>query len=245
VTLPRFLVSPEALAGTSTVLTGEELHHLRVRRLRVGGRLVLSDGSGHERPGKITALNRDGAVIRLMEEPAITAIPAVELALAQAVLKGERLDLVVEKATELGVEELLLFVSERTIVRPRAERRTRWERVARGAAKQSQRRSLPVLTGPVMFDEVLHRTELVRLLFWEGPAAEALATVHAQQPTASRILAVVGPEGGFTPREVAAAVDAGFHTVGLGTRILRAETAAIAAISLCQFLWGDLGRRTA
>jgi 16S rRNA (uracil1498-N3)-methyltransferase len=244
VTLPRFLVSPTALAGTSTVLTGEELHHLRVRRLRVGGQLVLSDGSGHERAGTIAALNRDGAVIRLLEEPTATAIPAIELALAQAVLKGERLDLVVEKATELGVAELLLFISERTVVRPRADRRTRWERLARSAAKQSQRPTVPIVTGPLSFHDVLRRTEPLRILFWEGPAAGAIETLHAQQPHAPRMLAVVGPEGGFSSSEVAAALDAGFHTVGLGRRILRAETAAIVAATLCQFLWGDTSRRT-
>jgi len=242
VSVPRFVVDSEALSATRVVLTGPQLHHLRARRLRVGSKLVLADGLGRQRHGVVTAIDRRQAMIRVTEEQPSDRDSSLRLTLAQALLKGDKLDWVIEKATELGVAELVLFTSERTVGRAGVERAARWTRVARGAAQQCQRSTLPLIIGPVPFDQVVDRDgATLRLFFWEQEVPGGLAAVQRQHPKVSSVLAVVGPEGGFSAREAAQAAAAGFRLVGLAPRILRAETAAVAAATLCQFLWGDLG----
>jgi 16S rRNA (uracil1498-N3)-methyltransferase len=237
---PRFLVSPEVLSGARAVLTGEELHHLRVRRLQTGSQVVLSDGHGHQRMGVLVALERQQAVITLQPDIPPLRESHLRLVLAQAALKADKMDLIIEKATELGVSEIVVFNCERSIGHPSPQRQARWQRIARAAVKQSQRSTAPALVGPTSFEQLLSRPEPLRLLFREGDLVTNLADVNGA-PEA--ILAVVGPEGGLSAAEVEQASARGFHAVGLGPRTLRAETAAVVAAVLCQFLWGDLNRR--
>ncbi len=242
-TLPRFLVVPEALASVHTVLTGPDLHHLRVRRLRAGSEVILADGLGRQRQGVVVSVDRRQAVIRLTNALPVQRESTLHLVLAQALLKRDKLDLVIEKATELGTTEIVVFTSERSVLQADGDRRARWGRVARSAAQQCQRSTLPRIAGPLSFDDLLSScADGLRLLFWEEQVPGSLAHVHRQHAGAVSILAVVGPEGGFSTAEAARAAAAGFHLVGLAPRILRAETAALAAVTLCQFLWGDLGR---
>jgi 16S rRNA (uracil1498-N3)-methyltransferase len=237
---PQFLVSPELLSGTRALLTGPELHHLRVRRLHTGSEVILSDGSGHQRMGVVVALDRQQAVIAFKPDLPPLRESHLRLVLAQAALKADKMDLIIEKATELGVSEIVVFNCERSLGHPSLHRQARWQRIASGAVKQSQRSSAPALVGPIPFEQLLWRTEPLRLLFWENEFAASLADVNG---ASEAILAVVGPEGGFSAAEVEQASVRGFHPVGLGPRTLRAETAAVAAAALCQFLWGDLNRR--
>jgi 16S rRNA (uracil1498-N3)-methyltransferase len=246
VTLPRFLVDTEALRSARTVLTGPELHHLRVRRVRVGSELYLADGRGQQRRGMLVALDRHRAVIQLTDDRPVERESPLHMVLAQAVLKGNKLDLVIEKATELGISELLLFSGERTVGRVSSDRHLRWQRIARSAAKQCQRSTVPGIVGPVPFTDLLARHEgALRLFFWEESPPDGLTAVREAHPEAGSVLAAVGPEGGFSPAEATRAAAAGFRLIGLAPRILRAETAALVAVTLCQFLWGDFGRRVA
>jgi 16S rRNA (uracil1498-N3)-methyltransferase len=239
VAIPRFFVSPEALSSTGTaILTGGELHHLRVRRLRVGSELVLCDGIGRQRRGIVAALDHRRAVIRVTANDLPDRESALRLVLAQALLKADKLDLVIEKATELGVSELLVFTCERSVSRAAADRRPRWNRVARSAAKQCQRSTVPRIEGPMALEDVLRRTDPLRLFFWEARTSGGFPTVEAS--SVGSVLTVVGPEGGFSVVEAERAAHAGFRIIGLAPRILRAETAAVVAVTLCQFLWGDL-----
>lgn len=242
VTVPRFLVSHEALQNSSTVLTGPELHHLRVRRLGIGSDLVLFDGIGHQRHGVVTALDRRQAWIHFADEDLAQPESPLRLVLAQAALKASKLDLVIEKATELGVRELVIFTSERSVPLATTPRRERWNRLTESAAKQCQRSTVPTVRGPISFDHLLReQRDALRLVFWEGARAGRLPTLARSHHPCASVLAVVGPEGGFTAREAEHAAAAGFEVIGLAPRILRAETAAIVALALCQFLWGDLG----
>jgi 16S rRNA (uracil1498-N3)-methyltransferase len=243
VTLPRFLVAPQALSGPHAVLTGPQLRHLRARRLRVGSELVLADGAGRQRWGVVVRIDRHQAMIQMSDAQAAQRDSALHLTLAQAVLKSDKLDWVIEKGTELGVSEFVVFDCERTVGRAAGDRPVRWGRLARSAAQQSQRSRLPSITGPVAFEDVIaRRSEALRLLFWEQEQPGSLAEVHRQRPDASSVLAIIGPEGGFSTAEAQRAAAAGLQLVGLGPRILRAETAAVAAVAVCQFLWGDLGQ---
>ena len=243
--VPRFLVSHDALENRSTVLTGAELHHLRVRRLRTGSALILFDGGGHQRRGIVTALDRRQARVQFLDANMAQPESPLRLVLAQAALKASKLDLVIEKATELGATELVIFTCERSIQPLTPVRAERWIRIATSAAKQCQRSTVPRVRGPIRFEELLREEPAaLRLLFWEHAIAGTLPTLAHRHPSCASVLAVVGPEGGFTAHEAASAEAAGFETIGLAQRVLRAETAAIIALALCQFLWGDLGGRT-
>ena len=243
-TLPRFVVPSAALHGVSCVLTGDTLRHIRARRLRVGSRLVLADGAGTAREGVVAQVDRTQAVVNLRPTVTETRESPLHLVLAQGVLKGDKPDLVVEKATELGVHEIVFFTSERTVGRAAAERQGRWTRIARSAAQQSQRTTLPNIRGPVPLDEVLaYPVRGLRLFFWEGMASSGPIRDREARSEVSDVIVVVGPEGGFTTDEAARAANAGFEVVGLSPRILRAETAALVAVTLAQFLWGDLASR--
>ena len=243
--VPRFLVPSAAMRGSSCVLAGETFRHLRARRLRVGSRLVLTDGVGTARDGVVAQVDRRQAVVNLSPAVAETRESPLHLVLAQGILKRDKLDLVVEKATELGVHEILFFTSERTVGRVASERQARWTRVARSAAEQSQRTTVPDVRGPLPLEQVLaYRTTALRLFFWEGTSTSSLLAARARCSDTSDMLVVVGPEGGFSADEARRAADAGFDVVGLSRRILRAETAAMVAVTLAQFLWGDLASPT-
>ena len=224
------------------VLTGPELHHLRVRRLGVGTPIVLFDGCGNQRQGIVTAVDRRQAWIQFTHEDIAPSESPLRVVLAQAVLKATKLDIVIEKATELGVQELLLFTAERSVSHTTAVRMERWHRIAESAAKQCQRSTVPSIRGPIAFAALLREPSAsLRLFFWEAAPHLTLDAVARRHRQCASVLAVVGPEGGFTAREADLAEAAGFQVVGLSRRILRAETAAIVTLALCQFLWGDLG----
>jgi len=241
-TLPRFLVTQDALATRRTILSGPELRHLRVRRLRVGSTVILADGSGSQRYGTVIDLTRQQAIIDLIEPQTEPCESPLRLVLALALLKADTIDLVIEKVTELGVTEVLLFTSTRSVVREAsAHRLARWHRIARSATKQCQRNTIPPVSALFSFDTLLNRkSESLRLLFWEGAPDASRGKPMVLAEDIDSALAVVGPEGGFTHDEVQRAANAGFHVTGLGPRTLRAGTAGIAAVTICQFLWGDL-----
>lgn len=233
----RFLVTPELLSEARAVLTGAELHHLQVRRLRLGDEVILSDGLGHERKGVLVALDRGHATVNFGGEAAVPRESILRLVLAQAALKGDKMDVVIDKVTQLGVSEIVVFTCERSLGRASPDRQARWQRIARSATKQCQRSTVPAITGPISLDQLLARAEPLRLLFSERESAGRLADLR-ESPDA--VLAVAGPEGGFSAIEQEQAAVRGFRAIGLGPRTLRAETAAVVAVALCQFLWGDL-----
>lgn len=243
----RFLVSPAELDGEEVRLQGAELRHLRARRLAPGAEIVVVDGRGRERHATVLAVRRSEAVLRFDEDQTRAARVVespLQLTLAQAALKADKLDFVVEKATELGVTDIVIFISSRCVARPISERRRRWERLAQSATKQCGRTHVPSIRGPMSFDEFLGEERRgPGLLFWEGAPEHHRLLSTAEPRTLESVVATVGPEGGFSLEETEAAGRAGFQIVSLGPRILRAETAALVATTLCQSLWGDLSTR--
>ena len=244
--MPRFFVPARDIAGGEARLQGNEFRHLqRVLRLREGDHVTLFDDAGQEHTGVITSLSPRVAAVRI----SATTTPAREsplaIALYQGVPKGPKMDLVVEKATELGACEITAFTSAfSTVAAPvAAGRRERWQRIALAAAKQCGRTVVPAVGPTLTFVEVLAQggSADLRLLFFEGPGRRALAALDATPITPVRAAIVIGPEGGFSRDEADAARAAGFALVGLGPRILRTETAALVALTLVQARWGDLG----
>jgi 16S rRNA (uracil1498-N3)-methyltransferase len=234
---PRFLVPDGAIAGKSAVLTGNERHHLRVRRIREGDAIELFNDQGQVFHGVVTALTNARAEIAVCEHTAAARESPLDLTLAVAALKADKLDLVIEKATELGVTRVVVFTSERSLGRPAVSRIQRWRRIAVSAAKQCGRSRVPAVEGPEPLGNIATRRADVRLVCWER---ESGAPSGPLPQRASSVLLVVGPEGGFTNDEIARLRDGGLTSVSLGLRILRGETAAIAAVVLAQARWGDL-----
>ncbi len=244
---PRVFVRPEAVLGDRVRFEPDEARHLgRVRRVRPGDLVDATDGAGHLYTVRVTALDEAGAwgTIEGRSEPGRESPCAITL--AQAVLKGDRMAWLVQKATELGVARIVPMETARVVARaaPGAMPHRRWERIAREAVKQSGRVVVPVVERPRSFADAAREApgHDLALLCWEG--GDSTLTLDRAVPAScrpARLLLLVGPEGGFTPEEVALAERSGARPVSLGPRILRAESAGLAAVALCQYRFGDLG----
>jgi 16S rRNA (uracil1498-N3)-methyltransferase len=234
----RLFVPDAASEAPRVRIVGAPLRHLHTLRLGPGARLVLFDGAGAEHEvelSRVAARAAEGVIVATRRP---NREPAFGLVLAPALLKGDRMDLVVEKATELGVRRIAPFVSRHVV--GRGARLERWRRIAASAAEQSGRTQVPAIDAPVELAALVRAVwPPLRVLAWEG---ERTASFDELPATAAAAIAVVGPEGGFAADEVDAARDAGFMTVALAPRILRAETAAIVTAALCLHRWGDVGR---
>lgn len=256
----RFFAPPSAFAadGATVVLSQDEAHHLRkVLRLKAGDTVFVFDGRGKEYAccvpeGRESGRGGDVAVVLEVEtqvEPARPESP-LDLSLAVALLKSEKFDLVVQKATELGVNRIMPVMTKRADVRvhnaSEATKRTlRLQRLALEAAKQSGRAHVPLVDAPLDFTELTATPAASdwaerRLMFAERGGRGLAETFSEWSALPRRVTALVGPEGGWDDDEMAQAQDAGWDVITLGGRILRAETAAIVVAALLQHLSGDL-----
>lgn len=239
----RFFIDPAAIQGQGATLTGADAHHLhKVLRLTTGDHVELFDGRGMVYQARIDGL--DPGLVKLTLLAASDTPPdRLAIHLGQAMLKGKKMDLVVQKCTELGVRSLLPYTSQHTKTpAPGTEKIARWQRIIQESCKQCNQPWPPVCRPAQTFTELLASATgfELRLICWEQPGAPALSGIVGQLAPPRSILVLVGPEGGFSPEEVAAALQAGFLPIGLGRRILRAETAAIAVIALLQYIFNDL-----
>ena len=223
----RFFVEPGTVSGERLALPAAIAHQVtRVLRLHDGERIVLLQNDGRE---AVCRLDGDDLVVEVRQ--AAGGEPRHRLTVCQALLKGDALEGVIRHGTEIGIARFRLFVSERCVAREMSARKLeRLRAIAREAAEQSERGMMPAIIGPVRLAEVL------------GPAAVVLYERHAGErlsaiPSPAEI--VIGPEGGFSTGEIAAAREAGSVVVGLGPRILRSETVAVAAASVILSRAGD------
>ena len=242
----RFFFNTEDRTGDTVLLSAEESHHLvKVLRLQPGDRVELLDGAGGVYQGVVTRLDR--RVQLVVEKTLRMESQGKNLRVYQGILKGEKMDTVVQKCTELGVTSFAPNESSRCqgrlSVQQRRKKFARWQRIGLNACKQCLRSRPMQLDMPAAFRDVISRSdghpEEVRLLFWEDENDVHLHNI----PDLGKQLSVgllLGPEGGLTVQEVAMAKDQGFIAVSLGQRILRAETAALAAVSIVQYLSGNL-----
>jgi 16S rRNA (uracil1498-N3)-methyltransferase len=238
--VPRLYLERE-LAGDALSLDEREGHYLgHVLRLQRGDELVAFNGRGMERHARVASLRRRGGELELLAE--LTAQPesALDITLLQALAKADAMDLIVQKATELGVRTILPVQTEFSVVRLDAERLERrlehWQRIAHSACEQSGRHRPPRIARPAPLAQSLDALPATAArLVLEPAAAERLERTTA--PAA--VVFAVGPEGGFGERDLRELQGAGFRRVALGPRVLRTETAALAACALAQACWGD------
>jgi 16S rRNA (uracil1498-N3)-methyltransferase len=237
--MPRVFVPSERLVGEQVVLDGEPHRHLaKVLRLQPGDALQVFDGGGTEIEARVLAVGPRTIELALGPRRAVALAP-VRITLLQAVPKGERMDLIVQKATELGVAAIVPVLAGRSVAKPGAGRARRWQTIAQEAARQSGRADVPEVSDPLpLADAVAAAPEGTRLVLWEEEHGQSLR--RALDGSAAAVTLLVGPEGGLAVSEVVEARSHGFVPVGLGPRILRVETAAIVALALVQAASGGL-----
>ena len=225
------------------MIEGDAANHIaRVLRLRPGDPLVLFDGRGGEYAARVEELRNDAVIVSVGERSAADRESPLELTLAQGVSRGERMDWVVQKATELGVTRIVPVLTERTVVkldaRQSERRRSHWRGIAVAACEQSARDRIPDIAAPVGLHDFLQGDGSAGTRLLLSPTGTT-AVGDLPQPV-GRVIVLIGPEGGLAEGEQRAALAAGFEAVRLGPRVLRTETAAVAAVTLLQHRFGDL-----
>ncbi|HSO82578.1 16S rRNA (uracil(1498)-N(3))-methyltransferase [Thiocapsa sp.] len=240
--IPRIYVDLPLEPGASLELPPAQTRHLaQVLRLPPDAPLVLFNGDGCDYPGQLSRADRSGSSVRVGTPEAVEPTAPLDIHLALGVSKGERMDYALQKSVELGVGRITPLFTERSQVHlsgPRLERRLdHWRGILIGACEQSGRRRLPHLAPAVTYSDWLSDHAGGGLLL-DPEGARPLTALPAPGAT---ITLLIGPEGGLSPRERASARARGLEGVRLGPRILRTETAPLAAIAVIQALWGDLG----
>jgi 16S rRNA (uracil1498-N3)-methyltransferase len=244
VRLTRVHVPGPLTEGGRHALTGDAANHIaRVLRLAAGDPLTVFDGRGGEYAARIEGLRKGEVLIEVGERSASDRESPLALVLAQGVSRGERMDWVVQKATELGVTRIAPLLTERSVVRLDARqserKRQHWHGIAVAACEQCGRNRLPEVAAPIGLDEFLRQggePRATRVLL----AATGESGIEALPAPKGTMIVLIGPEGGLAQSEQRAALAAGFVAVRLGPRILRTETAAVAALTLLQHRFGDL-----
>jgi len=268
--MQRYFVAPEQFAEASVTITGDDAHHItRVMRGRVGDIVICSDGESREAKVEITAIGQGSVEASIVEMIPMTQEAAVDVWIAQSLPKGDKLETVIQKCTEIGASRFVPFISERTVVqyddKKEAKRLERWNKIAKEAAEQAHRNRVPRVDASVSWKRLLELIadvdaayfcyekqsaqqfrELLGLVFagngqTEDKAADPDATTKAERR--KKLLLIVGPEGGFTENEVLQAEAAGAKAVGLGKRILRTETAAMVGLTCILYESGEMGGR--
>ncbi|NLI30924.1 MAG: 16S rRNA (uracil(1498)-N(3))-methyltransferase [Nitrospiraceae bacterium] len=236
--------SADIARRTAVRLSDEKAHHvLSVMRAAAGTKLVVFDGEGRQYQAAVSGIQKKAVFIDIIDElPNATELDH-HYVLCAAILKGEKMDMVVQKATELGVMEIQPIVSERTVVKE-TRRLDRWRKIAEESCEQCGRSKLPVIHEPVAWkDFFAQHARLSGFVFWEEgglPLAEAYQAVLEKRLAANAwqpVHVVIGPEGGMTHEEIGCAAATGLMVTTLGRRILRAETAAIVALGLVQYVF--------
>ncbi|MBT8081495.1 MAG: 16S rRNA (uracil(1498)-N(3))-methyltransferase [Gammaproteobacteria bacterium] len=239
----RLLVSGNLFNGSEVVLDGERARYLgRVLRLRVGDDITVFNGEGPAWSASVAAMTKNTTTLRIGEETVGGCESPLKAHLVQGISRGERMDYVVQKATELGVKRITPVLTEYSVVKldesRAAKRRDHWTQVAASACEQSGRTRLPLIDAPLHLGDWFGNRSAaadVDLILAPG-ATSPLARVPAPE---AKVCILIGPEGGFSASECDDARIAGFTAVSLGPRILRTETAAAAALAVMQSLWGD------
>jgi 16S rRNA (uracil1498-N3)-methyltransferase len=243
----RLLVTPAELVAGERTVRGEDYHYLfHVRRMRPGDRLVLFDGEGCEAEAQVKSVAARSAALDVGARVVVSSPRApARLTVILSLIKGERMDTALTKLVELGVGRIVPLTAERSVVRLEGERaekrRERFRLQVRAAVQQCRARQVPVVDPICSLSQALARTAQadLKLVFWEGAKAVPLRSALPQEPP-GEVAMLVGPEGGLAESEVEAANAAGFTAVGLGPRILRADTAAVAGAAILAYVLGEI-----
>lgn len=239
--IPRAFVEAKLSVGAQMALPEEVHNHLvKVLRMRVDQQLVLFNGDGNDYLARLTEVEKRRSVVSIESAEERTNESPLRIEIGQGLSRGERMDFAIQKATELGVRAITPLFTERSEVRLNAERQAKrtkhWQQVAISACEQSYRATLPSIAEPQLLSDWLISCD-AELKLVLSPHTEPLVLGELQRPKSVALL--IGPEGGLEESEVEQAIAAGFHPWLLGPRVLRTETAPVAAAAVLHYLWGD------
>jgi len=247
--MPRLLL-PHMEPSQEVRILGDKARYLHtVLRCKPGDTLTLFDGKGSLCRATLTSVTKNEVLAETGKPLSSATESSLEIVLIQGILKGERMDVVMQKTTELGVMEIIPVVTERSQIRATG-RIARWRKIVEEASRQSNRTLVPIIHDVISFKEALLQDPKFKLisegdyikgfLFWEHDGIMAKEALNRMKG-ALRVTIAIGPEGGFSEQEIEIAKSGGLLITSLGTRILRAETAAIAALVIMQHVLGDMG----
>lgn len=247
--MSKFFVDQSNINTDSIKITGDDVNHIkRVLRLRAGDKIVICDGAGIDYFTEIKEVEENSVSTMILSKQHSSTEPPVGITLFQGIPKSDKMDYIIQKSVELGISRIIPVSTERTVVKldsrkDAVNKTTRWQRIAFEAAKQCNRGIIPKVELPVGFDECLSLMAGVDLAIipYEKEAENSLRN-YLRSGSIKKAGMLIGPEGGFTEKEVQKAASAGIKPVTLGPRILRTETAGIAVLSILMYELGDVGR---
>jgi len=240
----RFFADKENFSNNRVVLQGSDVNHIRtVLRLQTGDRVEVLDGEGSLYLVELTELNPKSIKGEILSSEKIDNESPLKIHLGQSLLKGAAFDVVLRKSVELGVHCISPLVTERTVAKSDSDKKIfRWKKIAEETSKQCGRSTLPEISERIIkletFCQQASDSDL-KLIFWEMENENGLSDFNPKTAPGS-VSVLIGPEGGFTQEEIETARSCGFHSMGLGPRIFRAETAPLVVLALLQFKWGDI-----
>jgi 16S rRNA (uracil1498-N3)-methyltransferase len=243
-----FYIEKSKLTGNPPVIAGSDAKHIRtVLRLKSGDRIRLFDNSGFNYEAQITGFRSGNVELALVRHYESTLESRLQITVAQALLKDRKMDTIIRQLTELGIKKWVPFTAERSVARVHEDRIQtrveRWKKISAESVKQCGRGTVPEISMPISFEALLDSADNndLKILFWEGESTAKGVLLHQPEKRIDSICMILGPEGGFTSREIQSAGERGFVTASLGPRILRADTASVAACALLQYIFGDMG----
>lgn len=241
----RIFLPPEELRSDNVVITGDNARHLSVvLRVKPGDRITVFDGQGYKYDCSILSSHKREVIARITGKELYSVEPPLSITLAQGLPKSDKMDLIIQKSTELGASKIIPLYTERSQVRHTGKVK-RWHKIALSASQQSGRDRAVQIVEPVSYrdfltDNILDDYQL-KIVFSESTDKRNLKKLLNEYKDAEKILILIGPEGGFSEEEISFALNRDFLDVSLGPRILRTETAALTALSIIQYALGDMG----
>lgn len=246
--MQRYFVEPEAIQQETVTITGDDVKHItRVLRMEAGDEVIVCDGVGHAYRVELAELGSEQVTGRIIEKLDTTSEARVKITLAQGLPKGDKMDLIVQKGTEVGISRFLPVEMSRCIVqydqKKEQKRRERWQKIAKEAAEQAHRTMIPSVGIGMTFKQLLNNLDGFDLVIvpYEGEKARGLRDVLQEHGQPEHICVVIGPEGGIADGEIEAALAAGAIPVTLGPRIMRTETAGLVAAACICYQFGEMG----
>lgn len=250
--MQRYFIPAEHFYDDHVVITGDDAHHLlRVMRVKAGDRVIVSNGAEREAVVAVSGMDKDRIEAQILEFLPMDHEPQVEVWIAQSLPKGDKMETVIQKGTEIGAARFIPFISERTVVqldaKKEAKRIERWQKIAKEAAEQAHRNRVPIVDSPLNWEELLQIAKQMDAswICYEKESGSqlrpSLRELVDQGDKHLKLMLIIGPEGGFTEQEVNRAEASGCRPVSLGKRILRTETAAMVGLACILYESGEMG----
>lgn len=240
--MSRIFIQQDLKQNSTITLKGDEHHYIKnVLRMKIGDPLFLFNGGDQEFKAQIVQINPTQTILKIMEELKVSKESPIEVVIGQGIPKGKKLDDLIPKITELGAAALVPLITERSDLKTASSHKiTRWQKIAKISSQQTGRTKIPLISSPMVFKNFLRAyPDFEKILFYELENSKSFKEV-LQEATLQKFCLIIGPEGGFSPQEIALALQEGCKTASLGKRILRTETVAPAVCAILQYVKGDM-----